>query len=381
MAPLDYGTLRLVWWALLGILLIAFAVMDGFDLGTAMLQPLVARNDSDRRVLLNAIGPVWEGNQVWLVLGAGAAFAAWPMLYAVAFSSFYLAMFLALLGLILRPVSIVFRGKLDWAPWRRAWDWTFFLSGVVPSLVFGVAFGNLFLGLPFHFDDTMRVSYEGGLLGLFRPFALLAGLVSVAMLAMQGAAWLALKCGEPVAARARRAGFWAALLLIVLFTLGGVALAHCDGYAIAGVVSPALPSNPLAKEVLRQRGGWFRNYGLYPWIAAAPAAGYLGAAGAAIALRARLALTAFLASSLGVAGIVATAGLSLFPFFLPSSSDAKSSLTVWDASSSAPTLFVMLVATLVFLPLIVIYTGWVFRVMRGKVEAAALEDHGDADYY
>ncbi len=381
MAPIDYGLLRFLWWVFLGLLLIGFAVMDGFDLGTAVLQPYLARNDAERRSLLNAIGPVWEGNQVWLILGAGAAFAAWPTLYATAFSGFYLAMLLILLGLILRPVAIGFRSKLEAPGWRRGWDWVFFLAGLVPALLFGVAFGNLFLGVPFHFDDSMRLTYEGGLLGLLRPFALLSGLVSVAMLAMQGAAYVALKCDGEVAARAGRAGSVAALVLMALFTLAGMWLAAwIEGYAITSHIEPAGPSNPLAKTAARVAGAWLQNYGIHPWIAAAPVLAYLGALGAAVFLQLRAPLPAFLASSVAVAAVVATAGMSLFPFLLPSSSDPKSSLTVWDSSSSAPTLFIMLVSTLIFLPIIIAYTGWVFRVMRGKVSTAAIA-RGEEGHY
>ena len=202
--PLDYATLRLIWWLLLGILLIGFAVMDGFDLGVATLLPAVARTDEERRIVLNVIGPVWEGNQVWLILGGGAIFAAFPPLYAVSFSGFYIAMFLILVALILRPVGFKFRSKVPDPRWRAVWDWALFASGLVPSLVFGVAMGNVLLGVPFHFDDTLRVYYEGGLFGLLTPFALLCGLVSVAMLLMHGAGMLAMKTSGAVAARARR---------------------------------------------------------------------------------------------------------------------------------------------------------------------------------
>jgi cytochrome d ubiquinol oxidase subunit II len=378
---LGYGLLRFIWWALLGALLIGFAVMDGFDLGIAILQPYVARRDAERRVLLNAIGAVWEGNQVWFVLAGGASFAAWPPLYGVSFSGFYLAMFLVLAALILRPVALTFRSKLEDDRWRRAWDWAFFVSGLVPALVFGVAFGNLFLGVPFHFDDTLRVTYTGGLLGLLNPFGLLCGLVSVAMLAMHGASFLALKTDGAVAERARHAGTVAALLLIALFTLAGLWLTWgIDGYVITSTIDPAGPSNPLAKSVARALGGWLHNYGIHPWIKAAPALAYLGALGAAALLRLRRPLAAFVASGLSVASVVATAGLSLFPFLLPSSSDPGSSLTVWDASSSQRTLFIMLVGTAVFLPVILAYTSWIFRVLRGKVTTAGIEGNKDAHY-
>src|SRR6185503_3652438 len=201
----DYETLRLIWWALLGILLIGFAAMDGFDLGTAALLPFVARNDEERRVAINSIGAVWEGNQVWFILGGGAIFAAWPPLYAAAFSGFYLAMFLILWALILRPVGFKFRGKIEDPRWRSFWDWCLFVSGTVPSLVFGVAFGNLFVGLPFGFDADLRFHSAITLLSLLNPFALLVGLVSLSMIVLHGAAWLSYKATGAVAARARSA--------------------------------------------------------------------------------------------------------------------------------------------------------------------------------
>lgn len=381
MPPIDYASLRLIWWAFLGLLLIGFAVTDGFDLGAALLQPFVARTDNEKRLLLNAVGPVWEGNQVWFILGGGAAFAAWPPLYAVSFSGFYLAMFLVLAALILRPVSFTFRSKLEAAGWRRVWDWAFFVSGIVPALVFGVAFGNLFRGVPFRFDETLRVTYEGGLFGLLNPWALLCGLVSVAMLAMHGGSWLAFKTEDALARRARLAASWGAVALILLFTLAGLWLAFgITGYVIQGPIDPAAPSNPLNKTVARAAGAWLANYDAHPATLLAPTLAYLGAAASLVLSRLERPLSAFLASGVGVAGVIATAGFSLFPFLLPSSLDPRSSLTVWDASSSPLTLFIMLIATLIFLPIVVIYTAWVFRVMRGPVTADALEQNKDSLY-
>jgi cytochrome bd ubiquinol oxidase subunit II len=379
--PIDYGTLRLVWWVLLGVLLIGFAVLDGFDLGTAILHPFVARTDSERRVSLNAVGPVWEGNQVWFILGGGAAFAAWPPLYAASFSGFYLAMFLVLAGLILRPVAITFRSKVTAKTWRQGWDRLFFLSGLVPALIFGVAFGNLFTGVPFHFDNALRLTYAGGLLGLLNPFALLCGLVSVAMLTLQGASWLALKVEGDVAARSRKFGLWAALALLLLFSLAGLWLAYgLDGYVLQSAADPAGPSNPTLKSVGREAGAWLDNYYRENWTLAAPGLAYLGALVAIIGLGFRITLLAFIASSLSVAGVVATAGLSLFPFLFPSSSDPGHSLTVWDSSSSQMTLFIMLIAVVFFLPIILAYTSWVFAILRGTVGEGAIEKETDSFY-
>ena len=245
----EYEILRLLWWAVLGVLLIGIAVMDGFDMGSAILLPFVGRTDMERRIVINTVGPVWEGNQVWLILGGGAIFAAWPPLYAVAFSGFYLAMLLLLLSLILRPVGFKYRSKLEGTRWRTTWDTALFLGGLVPALVFGVAFGNVLQGVPFRFDDTLRMTYTGTLFGLFNPFAVLCGLVSVAMMTMHGATWLACKTEGAVRQRAQRAGVVAALALVVLFVLGGVWAAQLDGYVLQSFAGVDAPSNPLTKQV------------------------------------------------------------------------------------------------------------------------------------
>lgn len=372
--PLDYPTLRLVWWSLLGVLLIGFAVMDGFDLGVATLLPAVARTDEERRIVLNVIGPVWEGNQVWLILGGGAIFAAFPPLYAVSFSGFYFAMFLILVALILRPVGFKFRSKVPDARWRSVWDWALFVSGLVPAFVFGVAVGNVLLGAPFHFDDVLRPIYTGGFFDLLSPFALLCGLVSLAMLIAHGAGMLAMKTEGAISLRARRFGSIAAVLTAVLFALGGVWLANgVDGYRVLGLLDPAGPSNPLAKHVISDPGAWMDNYARWPLLWALPSLGIAGALLSAFALRAGRAVLGFCGSATAITAIVLTVGFTSFPFLLPSSTNPDASLTLWDATSSHLTLFVMLVATAIFLPLILVYTAWVYRVLRGKVGPGSLD--------
>jgi len=371
----DYENLRLAWWLLLGVLLIGFAIMDGFDLGVAALIPFVGRTDVERRIAINTIGPVWEGNQVWLILGGGAIFAAWPPLYAVSFSGFYVAMFLVLVSLILRPVGFKFRSKIDSPTWRSVWDWALVIGGAVPALVFGVAVGNALQGVPFAFDADLRASYDITLLSLLNPFGLLCGLVSLAMLVMHGAAYLGVKAGEPVAARAREIGRRAAVTTIVLFGLAGLATAFLvGGYRITSAIDPAGPSNPLGKMVVRETGTWLANYGAHPWTLAAPVLGFAGAALAFTLFKVTRPVPTLLATSVSVLGIVATAGVSMFPFLLPSSSSPVSSLTVWDASSSRLTLGIMLVASLVFVPIVLAYTAWVFAVLRGRVTAQGITD-------
>lgn len=377
--PLDYEVLRLIWWLLLGILLIGFAIMGGRDLGIGMLHTIVARTDEERRVLLNLVGPTWEGNQVWLILGGGAIFAAFPPLYAVSFSGFYIAMIAILLALILRPVGFKYRGKMPSQRWRNTWDWSLFVGGFVPSLVFGVAVGNLFLGAPFRLDDTLRATYEGDFLGLLTPFAVLCGLVSVAMLVTQGASVIAGRTTGPMADRAARYGQWMALTTVVLFLLGGfITLFVLSGYRMTSAPATLAPSNPLGKTVVIEAGAWGANYAQMPWMIAAPVIAVLGSLVAWWGLGARRGLFALLGSSAAIFGIISTAGLTLFPFFMPSSIDPVSSLTLWDASSSQLTLFTMLLATLFFLPIILVYTAWVFRVMRGPVTADSLGKNPNA---
>ncbi len=373
---LDYTTLRVIWWLLLGVLLIGFAVMDGFDLGVGTLLPFVAKTDEERRLVINTIGPVWEGNQVWLVLGGGAIFAAWPPLYAVSFSGFYLAMFLILFALILRPVGFKYRGKMPSQRWRNNWDKALFIGGFIPALIMGVADGNVLLGVPYHFDDTQRVFYTGNLLGLLTPFALLAGLVSVAMLVSHGAAMLVLKTSGPVAERSAKIGSIAAIASFVLFALAGAWVAFgLPGYQITSQVVTDGASNPLLKTAeFSQAGGWLHNYSTMPATILAPVVGLLGALASAVLLRKRRGGLAFIASGASIAGIILTVGFAIFPFLLPSSTQPGSSLTVWDGSSSHLTLWVMLLATVIFLPIIIAYTTWVYRVLKGKT---TLEEMGE----
>lgn len=381
---LDYETLRLIWWVLLGVLLIGFAVMDGFDLGVAILLPWVAKDDGERRVLLNSIGPVWEGNQVWFILGGGALFAAWPAIYAVAFSGLYLALFAVLVALILRPVGFKYRSKLTHPVWRKSWDTALFVGGYLPALLFGVAMGNVLLGLPFRFDGEMRLTLQGGLLSLLTPLPLVAGLISVGMLTMHGAAFLQFKTTGILRERAAKAGQWAAILTTLLFAATGLWLwsgySGLEGYQMVQAIDPLAASNPLAKSVTRQMGAWLSNYQLHPWIMAAPLVGILGSLLATIALRRRRGWLGFISSALAMAGIIGTVGLSMFPFILPSSLDPASSLLVWDASSSHLTLWWMLLAVVVFLPIVLSYTAWVFRVLRGPVTIEQIQSDDKGSY-
>jgi cytochrome bd ubiquinol oxidase subunit II len=378
----DYATLRIVWWVLLGVLLIGFAVTDGFDMGVGALLPFVAKTDTQRRVAINTIGPVWEGNQVWFILGGGAIFAAWPALYALSFSGFYLAMFLVLFSLILRPVGFKYRSKRESATWRRNWDWALFVGGAVPALIFGVAVGNTLQGVPFHFTDDLRPIYEGTLFGLLNPLALYCGLVSLSMLAMHGAAWLTVKADGDVALRAAAIGSKAALIAAVLFAIGGILiwLGLFGGYQVTSPIVWNGPSNPLGKTVIANSGAWLHNFRAVPWLFAVPALGIAAPLVASIGFRARRGGLTLAASTLGVACIIATVGLAMFPIILPSNTHPNDTLAVFDASSSRATLRNMLIATVVFLPIVLAYTAWVYRVLRGRVGEGTIENAGSTAY-
>ncbi|MBS0515395.1 MAG: cytochrome d ubiquinol oxidase subunit II [Proteobacteria bacterium] len=371
----DYATLRLLWWLILGVLLIGFAIMDGFDFGIAALLRVLGRNDEERRVLLETIEPVWEGNQVWFILAGGAVFAAWPFVYAIAFSGLYVAMFLLLAAFILRPVGFSYRNKLADARWRNAWDWALTVSGLVPMLIFGVAFGNLFLGLPFRLDAEMRMSYEGGFFGLLTPFALLCGLVSITMLLAHGASYAAFKADASLAQRAGKVARSASLAFLVLYLVAGAVLAFgLPGYAIVSPIDGAAPSNPLLKQVVLQ-GRWLAGYAAHPLFWLAPVLALVAALANFVLIAAQKYFAAFLASSLVCAGTILSAGFALFPFLIPSSLDSRSSLTVWDASSSQRTLGIMLIVVVVFLPIVLAYTSWVYRVLCGRVTFEQIKHH------
>ncbi len=377
---LDYFTLKIIWWVLVGVLLIGFAIMDGHDMGVGTLLPFVGRNDMERRVVINTVGPHWDGNQVWFITAGGALFAAWPVVYATAFSGFYWAMILVLWALFFRPVGFDYRSKIHNSTWRSTWDWGLFVGGAVPPLVFGIAFGNLLQGVPFHFNDLLVSTYTGSFWQLLNPFALLTGVVSSAMITLQGGAYLSHRTEGVIQARAIKGGVGAAIVLVCSFIVAGIWLQWIDGYRITSVIDTAGLPDILSKSVVREAGAWMANYGHYPLLWLLPALGLIGAAGAAVMLMARHTLSAFIASSLSVIGVICTAGVSMFPFVMPSSTMPAASLTVWDSVASHLSLAIMFWAALIFMPLIVLYTSWAYRVMRGKVTVAQIKANEHSAY-
>ncbi|MBL1270613.1 MAG: cytochrome d ubiquinol oxidase subunit II [Halomonas sp.] len=378
---MDYETLRFVWWVLIGVLLIGFAVTDGFDMGVATLLKIVGHGDEERRVMINSMAPHWDGNQVWLVTAGGALFAAWPPVYAAAFNGFYFALMLTLFALFLRPLAFDYRSKLENSTWRSRWDWGLTIGSAVPALIFGVAFGNLLQGVPFQFDDYLRLEYQGGLLGLLNPFALLAGLLSLLMFVTHGAAWLQLKTEGELRSRSAAIGSLTALVCAALFVLGGVwLLLGVDGYQVASVIDTQGYNDTTGKVVAVSAGGWMTNYSRFPLLWLLPVLGVLGFVLCALTMKLGRHALAFTSSAVAMAMVVVTTGVTMFPFVMPSSLNPNHSLTMWDATASELTLKIMFVVVCIFVPLILLYTAWSYWVMRGRLNEQFIRDNDKALY-
>lgn len=330
------NALHEVWFLLVGVLLVGYAILDGFDLGVGTIHFFVARDDEERRTVLDSIGPVWDGNEVWLLTAGGALFAAFPAVYATVFSGFYLALVLLLVALIFRAVALEFRGHLDEPRWRTAWDVAFSVGSVVPALLLGVAVGNLVRGLPLAADGL----YHGGLIGLLDPFTLVVGVTAVAMVVMHGGAWLALKTEGAVQARARLAATAGTVAFGLLWLVMSV---------MANVSAP---------------DRWANFGSPVPWLA--PAVLVVAVVGVLVALRRGRDGTAFGLSALAIGAQVAILGLALHPNLVPSTG-AGVSLTVDNASSSDLTLSVMLAIALIGMPIVLAYTAFIYRRFWGKV--------------
>ncbi|WP_421506828.1 cytochrome d ubiquinol oxidase subunit II [Erwinia rhapontici] len=378
---LTYEELRFLWWLLIGILLIGFAVADGFDMGVGMLTRILGRSDTERRIMINSIAPHWDGNQVWLITAGGALFAAWPMVYAAAFSGFYVAMILVLASLFFRPVGFDYRSKIEDMRWRGMWDWAIFIGSFVPPLVIGVAFGNLLQGVPFHIDNDLRLFYTGNFFQLLNPFGLLAGIVSLTMILTQGATYLQMRTVGELHLRTRKAAQISAAVMMVCFALAGIWVVYgIDGYVVTSALDHNGASNPLVKEVSRQAGAWMVNFNNAPILWAIPALGVVLPLLTILFSRIEKGAWAFLFSSLTLACVILTAGIAMFPFVMPSSTVPNVSLTMWDATSTVLTLNVMTVVAAIFVPIILAYTTWCYYKMFGRVTKEQIENNSNSLY-
>lgn len=369
--------LTVVWWLLLGVLLMGLAIMVGMDMGVGTLLRFVGRNDDERRVALNIIGPHWDGNQVWFILGGGAIFAAWPLVYATAFSGFYIVMLLLLWSMIVRPLGFEYRSKMPSPRWRNAWDWTLFLSGAVPMLIYGAAIGNVLQGVPFHFDWRLTSYYTGSFWELLNPFAVLCGLTSVALSIYMGGTTLMRSAEMGLALRARKAALIGGGVFLVLFVVGGFWAANLDGYELVKQPGAGVPQTPLQQVVERSPGGMLANYSAHPVLWLLPIVAVVSVLLGMMALGVRQRILAWWLGALAWIGVIGTAGAAMFPFLMPSVTHPSHSLTVWNSGASTLTQSWMLGFTIVFIPLILAYTSWAFWVMRGKVSVKQVQsdDH------
>ena len=376
-----YVALKLIWAVLLGVLLTGLGVMVGMDMGVGTLLRFVGRTDDERRAMLNAIGPHWDGNQVWFILGGGAVFAAFPTLYATSFSVFYVVMILLLFSMIVRPLAFEYRSKVPAWRWRETWDWAFLVSGAIPMFVFGAAFGNVLEGVAFHFAWDGQYYQDGSFIWyVLNPFAILCGAMSVALSLHQGGAMVMLRTEDPMATRAKRIGSVAGWVAAVLFAVGGVWVARMQGYAFTAPVDPGMAATPLhGPAVARQAGAWLANFHAYPEAWTFPAVGFVGMILGPVALRAGRPAIGWWLGALAWVGTIFTVGAAMFPFLMTSTTAPSESLTIWNASGSQYNLTWMLVFALIFTPAVIAYTGWAFSVMRGTVKTDAMT-HDDHSY-
>lgn len=377
----TYAILKIVWWLLLGVLLMGLAIMVGMDMGVGTILRYVGSTEDDRRVALNIIGPHWDGNQVWFILGGGAIFAAWPTIYSTAFSGLYVVMLVLLWSMIVRPLGFEYRSKLPSPRWRNIWDWALFISGFVPMLVYGAAMGNVLKGFPFHFsqEGTAISVYTGSFISLFNPFAILVGLISVSMSVMMGALMLMNRSEGSLFKRSRRVALAAGPLALVLFTIAGIWVANMPGFVINGAVNPGMQATPLANQpVAIVSGGWLHNYSTHPVLWLLPLITYVSLSLATVVARNDRSHVAWWLGALGWIGMLGTIGAATFPFLMPSLSNPAHSLMVWNASSSADTLGWMLGWSIIFVPAIIAYTSWCYWIMRGKVTSTQVNENDHA---
>lgn len=371
---IDYEVLKILWWMILGSVLVAYAVTAGFDVGITTMMSFF-KNEDEKRVLLNVSAPTWDGNLTWIVFAGGGIFVVWPVVYATAFSGLYFAMLLILFPLFLRAPGYEYRNKIDSHKWRRFWDFGLLISGILPVFIFGVATGNCFVGFPFHFNPvSLRLIYTGTFWELLNPISILSGLVSVAMVILHGSTYLQRRTLGKIHENAREVTFWAGSIVLILFTISGMLIVlYTPGYQL--ISSPANPTaHMLDNVVTRAAGGWFISYFHYPWKFFGPILAYVGILVAITATYFRSKDISFWASGIAIAGIIITSGFTLFPFIMPSSTHMNESLTVWNAVSSHYALNVMLYIGVVMLAIVTAYKWFAYRTIWHKQPTLSIED-------
>ena len=356
----DLEALRLIWWALLGVLMLGWVLCEGLTLGVVMLLPLLDIGAEERPQLLKIIAPSSLGNLAWLVVLVTVLFAAWPIVYAISMSSFYLLLWLVLLALLIRPLALYFLDACDDVQWQRYGHKLLVASGLVPGALFGLLIGNLLKGIPFHLDSDMRILFLGDFAGLFNLFAMLVAATTLALLVMYGAMFLQLKTTDALQQQAKAITLRAGVAFLVLFAAAGMWITHLEGYHISSEIFSNAVSNPLAKFVKRGEGLWLDNYEHLPILWGIPTLAFIGAIATLLLAHWHKTYWALLSCAVCVTMVMLTFGVSLFPFLLPSNISLNSSLTIWDSSASQITLQSLLWVGIFALPLMLICSRWVF---------------------
>lgn len=369
----DLENLRLIWWALLSLASIGFAVNEGITLGACLLIPAIAKDAVARNKLIQCIAPTNLGGLAWLAAWATLLFAAWPTAFAVSLASLQTAFVLIIVSLVSRPLLLYFIDAFDHPQWQRYGHKILAASGLIPAILFSLLIGNLLKGIPFHLESDMRIAFLGDFMGLLNLFSLLVCACGITLLAMHGAAYLHLHVYGEQQCQAQSMLQRSSLAFVVLFALAGLWITHLEGYHISSDVFPDAPSNPLAKFVKRGEGLWLDNYEHLPMLVAVPTLAFIGAIAVFWFGRNGRAYWAMLASTTCVTMTALTVAISMFPFLLPSNISLNSSLTLWDSSASQPTLQALLNVTVIALPMMLVCSRWVFSVFRNRIP-----DDGDA---
>ncbi|OAI11204.1 cytochrome d ubiquinol oxidase subunit II [Methylomonas lenta] len=357
---IDLESLRLIWWALLGLVMVSFVLCEGLTLGVCLLLPMIGKSESQRLTLISNIVPTSMGNLAWFIAMLTIVFAAWPIAYAVTMASVYPLLLLVLLAILLRPLAMYFQHASNQPLWQQYSAKVLVVGGVVPATLLGLLAGNMLKGIPFHLDSDMRILFLGDFAGLFNLFSILAAACSVALLALHGAVFIQLKTNGELQQNAKALTLQAGVAFLLLFATAGLWIMHLEGYHIDSDILPDAASNPLAKFVKRGEGLWLDNYEHLPLLWALPVLAFMGGLAAILFAKWDKTYFAMIASSLCVSMVVLTFGVSMFPFLLPSNISLNSSMTIWDSSASHMTLQSLLWLAVFALPMMVISTRWVF---------------------
>ncbi|AMA64602.1 Cytochrome bd-I ubiquinol oxidase subunit 2 [Candidatus Arsenophonus lipoptenae] len=377
----NYEVMRFIWWSIIGLLIIIFAITDGFDMGVGILLPFIGKTNIERRIMINAIAPHWDGNQVWLVTAVGALFAAWPIVYAAALSGFYIIIILILSSLFFRPVGFDYRSKLDNLKWRKIWDYGIFIGSFTPPLLGGIIFGNLLQGISFTINNQFFINYTGSILNILNPYSILIGIISIIVIITHGATYLQMRTTEELYTRTCNITYITAVCTSISFFIAIWWLIYgIDGYVIKSIINTNGVSNPLHKIVIRESFAWLTNFYKNPVLLILPILALIFPIFIIFMTKINKSGLAFLFSSLTISCIILTFGVSMFPFILPSSIQFNASLTVWDATASLLTLKVMTVIVIIFMPIILTYTIWCYRKMFSKIDKIQIQNNSHSLY-